>query len=49
MSSSNQVIDGNDTFFSRLLTNDALRRGVAGAVAGVLVAAISETLWPTKR
>lgn len=34
------------SFLSRMLANDTLRRGVAGAIAGVLVAAVSEALWP---
>ena len=38
-----------DSFFSRMLTNDALRKGVAAALAGVIVAAVSETLWPSER
>lgn len=35
------------SFINRLISNDSARRGVAAAVAGVIVAAISETLWPT--
>ena len=34
------------TFFSRIFQNDAARKGVAGAVAGILVAVVSEVLWP---
>lgn len=33
-------------FLSRMLANDTLRRGIAGAIAGVLVAAVTEALWP---
>lgn len=36
------------SFFSRLFANDAARKGLAAAVAGVIVAAISETLWPNQ-
>jgi hypothetical protein len=35
------------SFFSRLITNDAARKGFAAALAGLVVAAISETLWPS--
>lgn len=35
-------------YFSRLVSHDAARKGVAAALAGVLVAAISEALWPSK-
>ncbi len=35
------------SFFSRLIQNDSARRGVAAAAAGVLIAAISELVWPS--
>ena len=35
------------SFFSRLISNDAARKGFAAALAGVLVAAVSEVLWPS--
>ncbi|MFO0675327.1 MAG: hypothetical protein U0169_02255 [Polyangiaceae bacterium] len=41
--------DAAPSFLSRMLANDTLRKGVAGALAGVLVAAVSETLWPSDR
>jgi hypothetical protein len=41
---SNPAADSN--FFSRIFQNDAARKGVAGAVAGILVAVVSEVLWP---
>lgn len=47
MSNTNASV-ANDSFFSRVIANDALRRGVAGAIAGVLVAAVSEALWPSR-
>lgn len=34
------------SFLSRLIANDAARKGLAAAAAGLIVAAISETLWP---
>ena len=36
------------SFFSRVLNADATRKGAAGAVAGLLVAVVTESLWPTK-
>lgn len=40
-------ITPSPSFLSRIIANDAARKGVAGAVAGLLVAAISEILWPS--
>ncbi len=34
------------SFFRRVAGNDSARKGFAAAIAGVLVAAISEVLWP---
>ena len=34
------------SFFARLIANDAARKGFAAAVAGVLVATVTEILWP---
>lgn len=34
------------SFFSRVLSNDATKRGIASAVAGVLVALATEALFP---
>jgi len=36
-------------FFSRVFTNDAARRGLAGAVAGILIAIVSEAVWPATK
>ncbi len=33
-------------FISRIFQNDAAKKGMAGAVAGILVAVVSEVLWP---
>lgn len=41
-------IPSSQSFFSRLISNDAARKGLAAALAGVIVAAISETLWPAE-
>ena len=35
------------SFVSRIFQNDAAQKGVAGAVAGLLVAVVSEALWPS--
>ncbi len=35
------------SFILRVLHNDATRRGLAAAAAGVLVAVVSEALWPS--
>lgn len=41
----------NDTpgWFARVLTSDSTKKGVAAAAAGLLIAAVSETLWPSTR
>ncbi len=36
----------SSSFISRILQNDAAKKGMAGAVAGILVAVVSEVLWP---
>ena len=33
---------------TRVFTNTALRKGVAAAIAGAIVATVSEVLWPTE-
>ncbi len=38
-----------ESFFSRVFSNDAARKGLAGAVAGVLVACVMEVAWPTEK
>jgi len=35
------------SFFNRVIGNDAAKKGFAGALAGLLVAAVAEALWPT--
>jgi hypothetical protein len=37
----------NPSFFSRVLSSDPFRKGIAAAVAGAIVSVISETLWPS--
>lgn len=40
--------NNNESLFGRVVANEALRKGIAGAIAGVLVAAVSEALWPSR-
>ncbi|MFO0564305.1 MAG: hypothetical protein U0263_01510 [Polyangiaceae bacterium] len=43
------TIDINkDSFVTRVWRNDAVRRGLAAAAAGVLIAAIGEAIWPSE-
>jgi hypothetical protein len=36
------------SFFSRVLANDALKRGLAAAATGAILAAIMELAWPSE-
>jgi hypothetical protein len=49
---SNNNIEPTDTdntpgFLARVIGNDSAKKGLAAAVAGVLVAVVSEALWPS--
>ncbi len=44
---SNTPDSESPSFFSRIISNDAAKKGLAGAVAGLLVAVVTEVLWPT--
>lgn len=35
------------SFIGRVAASEAARKGVAAAIAGVIVATVSETLWPS--
>jgi hypothetical protein len=35
------------SYVMRVLNNDSLKKGAAAAVAGLLVAAVSEAIWPS--
>lgn len=35
-------------FFTRVFDNDALKKGVAAAAAGILIAVVSEAIWPSE-
>ena len=39
--------DNKASFFDRIIGNDSFKKGVGAAVAGILVAAVVETLWPS--
>ncbi len=45
MSDKNSNENNNHSFFSRVLANDATRKGLAAAVAGVIVGAVMELVW----
>jgi hypothetical protein len=38
----------SSSFWDRLTSNDTARKGLASAVAGILVAAVTEIVWPAK-
>ncbi len=40
------IPNASPSFISRIFQNDAAKKGMAGAVAGILVAVVSEVLWP---
>ena len=49
MNNDASITDNNkNSFFSRVFDNDALKKGVAAAAAGVLIAIVSEVIWPSE-
>ncbi len=36
------------SYFARVFQNDATKKGVAAAAAGLLVAVVQEAIWPSK-
>ena len=46
---SDQMQQTTDTpgFITRVISNDATKKGAAAALAGILVAVVSEALWPS--
>jgi cell division protein FtsX len=40
------ITASSTSFISRIFQNDAAKKGMAGAVAGLLVAVVTEVLWP---
>ena len=47
MNNSNDLIPTDPSFFKRVISNDAFKRGVGTAAAGILVAAVVELIWPS--
>lgn len=44
---SDKIPTGNElSYFARVASHDAARKGLAGAIAGVLIAAVVEAIWP---
>jgi hypothetical protein len=43
------IVPNPDSFILRVYEHDAARKGAAAFLAGVLVAAVTESLWPTER
>jgi hypothetical protein len=35
------------SFFNRIIANDSAKKGVAAALAGVLIAVVQEAIWPS--
>ena len=35
------------SFVTRIMDNDSARKGIAAAAAGIIIAAVSEALWPS--
>lgn len=49
MDPANNIVPTNpNSFFGRVTQHDAARKGAAAFVAGVLVAVVSEALWPAQ-
>jgi len=42
-----QIVTASPSLFDRVLASDAARRGISGAVAGILVGLVSEIIWPS--
>jgi hypothetical protein len=43
----NEIPVSKPSFFGRVAANDSARKGAAALLAGVLIAVVSEALWPT--
>ena len=40
-------IPTDPSYFSRVVSHEASKKGLAGALAGVLIAVVLEALWPS--
>ena len=47
-SNKTQIVAAQPSFMNRVLSNETARKGLAGAIAGVLVAVVSEVIWPSE-
>ncbi len=47
--STSAIVSTTFSYLDRVIHNDAARKGIAAAGAGLLVAAITEALWPSNR
>jgi hypothetical protein len=45
----NQIISSTPAFLRRVLAHDAAQKGLLSAAAGLLVAAVCESVWPSAR
>jgi hypothetical protein len=45
---SNIADSSSSGFMTRVFQNDAAKKGIAGALAGIIVAAVAEALFATK-
>ena len=45
--SNTNIVTTAPSFLSRIASHDATRKGLAGAAAGLLVAVVSEVIWPS--
>jgi len=43
----NNTPNNDPSFFDRIISNDAAKKGLATAIAGVLIAAVTELVWPS--
>ena len=48
MPENKDITKPNPNFLSRVWRNDGTRKGLAAAGAGVIIAAISELVWPNR-
>lgn len=48
MSQNNTSTENNNAFLTRVFDNEAMRKGLAAAAAGALIAVVTEALWPSK-
>lgn len=49
MSDDKVMIPASTSYVSRVINSDATKKGAAAAIAGVLIAVVTEALWPTNQ